>query len=301
MKLKFLHIIIFASIVSIVISGCYGQGGSQGAINGLQSYSFSAPGPNGVTQGQATATTTVAGGNTYYYWVVTNYVRGKVQPTQPFVIYRSPTPSVLTPVTIRWTTIPGAVSYDVLRTNTAIFPGNCVNCRIGLAVAGPTLNDTGVLVNYTTYAGISTVTSGFTLNNRDYATPTIEVKGNNGNNLFLIQGNGLVSVIGSLNASVGVTAPTLTASSSIQISPGAVLDWTGNTRLGDQGQPGLFSIFRLSGNRTMLQLQNTTFANLGGVINGGIIYCSDCAIGAVCAGAGTGAIAKGLNGAWVCN
>lgn len=43
------------------------------------------------------------------------------------------------------------------------------------------------------------------------------------------------------------------------------------------------------------------FADLGAAVNGTIIYCSDCAIGAVCAGAGTGALAKRLNGAWVCN
>jgi hypothetical protein len=34
--------------------------------------------------------------------------------------------------------------------------------------------------------------------------------------------------------------------------------------------------------------------------NGTVYYCPDCAVGATCAGAGTGAIAKRLNGAWVC-
>jgi hypothetical protein len=44
-----------------------------------------------------------------------------------------------------------------------------------------------------------------------------------------------------------------------------------------------------------------TFANLGAATNGSMIYCSDCQAIAVCAAAGTGAIAKRLNGAWVCN
>ena len=35
--------------------------------------------------------------------------------------------------------------------------------------------------------------------------------------------------------------------------------------------------------------------------NGSIIYCSDCTIANPCAAGGTGAIAKRLNGAWVCN
>ena len=42
-------------------------------------------------------------------------------------------------------------------------------------------------------------------------------------------------------------------------------------------------------------------ANLGAATNGSMIYCSDCTIANPCAGGGTGAIAKRLNGAWVCN
>lgn len=45
----------------------------------------------------------------------------------------------------------------------------------------------------------------------------------------------------------------------------------------------------------------TTFANLGTPSNGVFIYCSDCTVANPCAGSGTGALAKRLNGAWVCN
>ena len=44
-----------------------------------------------------------------------------------------------------------------------------------------------------------------------------------------------------------------------------------------------------------------TFANLGAATNGSMIYCSDCTIANPCAGSGNGALAKRLNGAWVCN
>jgi hypothetical protein len=44
-----------------------------------------------------------------------------------------------------------------------------------------------------------------------------------------------------------------------------------------------------------------TQANLGAATNGSMIYCSDCTVASPCAGGGTGAIAKRLNGAWVCN
>lgn len=43
------------------------------------------------------------------------------------------------------------------------------------------------------------------------------------------------------------------------------------------------------------------FASLGAAENGSIIYCADCTVANPCAGVGTGAIAKRLNGVWVCN
>jgi hypothetical protein len=44
-----------------------------------------------------------------------------------------------------------------------------------------------------------------------------------------------------------------------------------------------------------------TNATLGTPANGVVVYCSDCTIANPCAGAGNGAIAKRLNGVWVCN
>ena len=44
-----------------------------------------------------------------------------------------------------------------------------------------------------------------------------------------------------------------------------------------------------------------TAANLGTPGNGVFLYCSDCTIANPCAGGGTGALAKRLNGVWVCN
>jgi hypothetical protein len=43
------------------------------------------------------------------------------------------------------------------------------------------------------------------------------------------------------------------------------------------------------------------FANLGTPANGTMVYCADCAIANPCAGSGTGAFAKRLNSAWICN
>jgi hypothetical protein len=61
-----------------------------------------------------------------------------------------------------------------------------------------------------------------------------------------------------------------------------------------------------AGDVTMLRGQlfrpgSTIFSGLGTPANGVLIYCSDCTIANPCAGSGTGAIAKRLNGVWVCN
>jgi Right handed beta helix region len=48
-------------------------------------------------------------------------------------------------------------------------------------------------------------------------------------------------------------------------------------------------------------LTDSTFATLPTVVNGSMLYCSDCVVAASCTSGGTGAFAKRLNGAWVCN
>lgn len=55
------------------------------------------------------------------------------------------------------------------------------------------------------------------------------------------------------------------------------------------------------GTQNGIDFTGSTFAALGVPANGRIIYCTDCTVANPCAGAGTGAFAKRLNGAWVCN
>lgn len=58
--------------------------------------------------------------------------------------------------------------------------------------------------------------------------------------------------------------------------------------------------FTIKGDGSLV-LSGITFANLGTPENGRMAYCSDCKIANPCAGGGTGALAKRLNGVWVCN
>jgi hypothetical protein len=50
-----------------------------------------------------------------------------------------------------------------------------------------------------------------------------------------------------------------------------------------------------------MRIPSTTFSNLPTAENFSIVGCSDCTVANPCAGSGTGAVAKRLNGAWVCN
>lgn len=57
----------------------------------------------------------------------------------------------------------------------------------------------------------------------------------------------------------------------------------------------------LLASRTGVLLPSSTFASLGTPGDGTFFYCSDCTVANPCAGGGTGALAKRLNGSWRCN
>lgn len=99
---------------------------------------------------------------------------------------------------------------------------------------------------------------------------------------------------------------------SIAFRNDALLVWSsdGNPNLGanadlvlSRGAAGNMSIANASSANGTVSFAAFTFANIATVLttNGQIGYCSDCTIAATCAGVGTGAIAKRLNGINVCN
>ncbi len=66
------------------------------------------------------------------------------------------------------------------------------------------------------------------------------------------------------------------------------------------------AMFNQTGLMSSVQFTPVAFADLGNIdghtpANGTVAYCFDCAIANPCAGSGTGAFAKRLAGAWVCN
>ena len=71
--------------------------------------------------------------------------------------------------------------------------------------------------------------------------------------------------------------------------------------VGAQDTTTLLSAFLVNLRNGTIALTGTVFASLGTPSNGTLKYCSDCTIASPCAGSGTGALAKRLNGTWVCN
>lgn len=76
---------------------------------------------------------------------------------------------------------------------------------------------------------------------------------------------------------------------------GEALDTIANAAAGE------WTFTRGSGNFTGVRVQATAFGDLGAPADGVFVYCNDCTIASPCAGAGTGSLAKRLNGVWVCN
>ncbi len=122
----------------------------------------------------------------------------------------------------------------------------------------------------------------------------------------------LTPTTGNQTASLTWTAVTGAASYKIYrgtVAGGESVFFTSTTNsfsdTGTAGTGGSFPYFTAAAitrmDSTGFKPPSTTFANLGTPSNGVIAYCSDCTIANPCAGAGTGAIAKRLNGVWVCN
>ena len=87
-----------------------------------------------------------AGARTKYYWVVSNTLMGQSVPAGPYTLQGAPTVygsgAGQGAVVINWTAVPGASSYDVLRTNESVPPIGACNCAVATAVTGTTATDT---------------------------------------------------------------------------------------------------------------------------------------------------------------
>jgi hypothetical protein len=116
-----------------------------------------------------TASISVSGGPgsaTYYYWIVATTAIGNTSPAGPFPAYNAP--STLSGGNfnqIFWTTVPNALTYDVLRTSGTAPPFGACACAVATAVAGNTTNDQANALNAYTVTTLDPSTLTITLTN----------------------------------------------------------------------------------------------------------------------------------------
>lgn len=117
------------------------------------------------------------GNATYCYWVIAIYPIGKSGPSQGGCIENAPsTLTVSNYVRVNWAAAAGATGYDVIRSSARQFPGSCTACSVASNTQALTVNNTAALTNPYTFSGqAGTAKAAIKLNNRDYATPVLEL------------------------------------------------------------------------------------------------------------------------------
>lgn len=132
---------------------------------------------------------------TYFYWIVTNTAVGASSPAGPFTATSAPnTLSGSNFDQISWTSVAGAVSYDVLRTATPAPPFGVCNCAVATAVAGNSVNDqSNSLLGYTV-APLDPATLVFTITNESQAPGVSNlVFRSSGNAVLTLPSNGTLT------------------------------------------------------------------------------------------------------------
>lgn len=106
---------------------------------------LTAPPPPAVTS--VSASYSGAPGNaTYYYWVIARYSGGGSAPARSNEVRNVGPLGGGNAVTVGWSPVPGATSYDVLRTNEPSLPASCA-CAVQTGVAGLSLVDSGAALS----------------------------------------------------------------------------------------------------------------------------------------------------------
>jgi hypothetical protein len=178
-------------------------------------------------------------------------------------------------------------------TNTAglqVINENVINCSECSAITG-----TAVLID-------ANSTKDLTLYNPNMEGSSIGFSKRTGNSVSIIGGN--ISSNGNNSLAVNVVDDQPAFTSFINTTIGGVVQQWSITPAGDLNANSLGANKSNCAQNTMC-LNGYTFTALTNLAvtppAGTISFCSDCTIANPCAGAGTGAFAKRLNGVWVCN
>lgn len=120
------------------------------------------------------------GNATYYYWWVASYPVGIIVVSAPLMVRNAPSPlTVANHVTITGRAALGATGYDLLRTNSPQLPSTAPsNIAIAGGLPSPTFQDVGnapLPYDIIGLAAGAPVSEFISLNNRDFAAPTLVV------------------------------------------------------------------------------------------------------------------------------
>lgn len=168
--------------------------------------------------------------------------------------------------------------------------------RVSDGVMGYASNGTDI-VSFTS-SGVSMSTGkALYLAGGSVSAPSVVMGGDADSGLVSDSASGVIQMGWDLNSAVGYTYAKL-----LRPSGGS----TGEFRVGvTNGSTGSNAILVADITKVALGVpllfSSMTFAGLGTPTNGTLVYCSDCTVASPCAGGGTGAFAKRLNGGWVCN
>lgn len=147
----------------------------------LAQVQLEAPSPAPVQSAGAVAQG-LLGGETLWYWVIARYPIGTAQPSTPAIAANTvgaPNLSGANYVRISWQAMPGATGYDVLRSADGRYPAPCAACAVVLNTSSLSVDDDGDALSAYPPGGVNAapgVSAEFTINNRDEASPFINVK-----------------------------------------------------------------------------------------------------------------------------
>lgn len=150
-------------------------------IHGQEQVSFSSSAPPAPSSVGASAFG-ARGGATLYYWVIARYPGGasSASMAMAFSTVGIGNLSVSNYVRVSWAPVAGATGYDVVRSESPLFPGpTCAACAVVLNTASTSVDDNGGAMSAYPPGGLQTavpVLASITINNRDGAVPFVNLQ-----------------------------------------------------------------------------------------------------------------------------
>lgn len=111
---------------------------------------------------------TIGGSTSLYYWVVANFAYGKSTLSNTVTVTNTPgSTSKQDFVQLSWGAVPGAISYDVLKSTSSTIPVGSCTCGLITSITAPGFKDDGTISALSTYVVTTPQTAQFGSINSD--------------------------------------------------------------------------------------------------------------------------------------